>query len=119
MQLMSRKGSASVQGKTGVGIVSEQGISAEAGTIINFEAAGAFSTQSGGDTTFTVGGSSVKIGADGTVKITGASKIELEAPEITINGDTVNITGTSGDAKIKSISLVEHTHRNGGAGKPQ
>ena len=36
-----------------------------------------------------------------------------------IAGDTVNITGTSGDAKIKSISLVEHTHKNGGAGKPQ
>ena len=110
VQLMSRKGSASVQGKTGVGLVSDQSISAEAGTIINFEAAGAFSTQSGGDTTFTVGGSSVKIGADGTVKITGASKIELEAPEITINGDTVNITGADGDATIKGKSLVTHKH---------
>lgn len=119
VQLMSRKGSASVQGKTGVGIVSEQSISAEAGTVINFTAGGAFSTSSGGDTTFTVGGSSVKIGADGTVKITGASKIELEAPEISINGDTLNITGADGDAVIKAISLVEHTHKSGGAGKPQ
>lgn len=110
VQLMSRKGSASVQGKTGVGIVSDQTISMEAGTIINFEAAGAFSTQSGGDTTFTVGGSSVKIGAGGTVTITGASKIELSAPEITINGTTVNITGADGDATIKGKSLVTHRH---------
>lgn len=119
VQLMSRKGSASVQGKTGVGLVSEQSISAEAGTIINFEAAGDFSTQSGGDTTFTVGGSKVKIGTDGTVKITGASKLELEAPEISISGDTVNITGADGDVVIKSISLAEHTHKDGGTGEPQ
>lgn len=117
VQLMSRKASASVQGKTGVGIVSEQSVSVEAGTVINFSAGGAFNTSSGGDTTFTVGGSSVKIGADGTVKITGASKIELEAPEITVNGATVNITGTAGDAVIQSKSLVTHTHRDNTPGE--
>ena len=126
VQLMSRKGSVSVQGKTGVGIVSEQSISAEAGTIINFTSAGAFSVNAGRDITLTVGGTSVSVGAGGTVKITGASKVELSAPEIALNGSSkidltaptvnitgsgaVNISGADGDATIKGKSLVTHTH---------
>jgi len=110
VQVISREGAIIVQGSTEVGIISVQAINMQAGTIINLEAGGAVSVSAGGDISLMVGGCSVVVGVDGTVKITGGSKIELDAPEVAITGDTINITGADGDAVIKGKSLVTHTH---------
>ena len=62
--------------------------------------------------TINVGGAVIKITAAGFVQITSPLEIELKAPNITIEGD-------AGDVKVKTISLTEHTHENGGEGKPK
>lgn len=81
VQVVSREASASMQGKTGVGLVSEEGIDGEAGTVINFSAGESISTESQDDTTFTVANiNRIKIGKNGIITCTANSKIILETP---------------------------------------
>lgn len=95
IQLKSGESSASVQAKTGVGIV--------AGTVISMEAGQALSIE--------VSGAVITINASGEISVTSPAKIEISAPEIRIQAD-------DGDAVIQGISLVNHTHRSAAPGAP-
>lgn len=46
----------------------------------------------------------------GETKVSATGAVTISASSITINGDTVNITGGSGDVVVNGISLVGHTH---------
>lgn len=63
----------------------------------------------GGDVTFKVGTSTVKVCQSGTIEITGTT--------VKITGATVNISGGSGDCKINGVSLVNHKHEHDGSAK--
>lgn len=63
----------------------------------------------GGDVTFKVGDSTVKVCQSGTIEITGTT--------VKIKGATVNISGGSGDCKINGVSLVNHKHEHDGSAK--
>ena len=63
----------------------------------------------GGDVTFKVGASTVKVCQSGTIEITGTT--------VKITGATVNISGGSGDCKINGVSLVNHKHEHDGSAK--
>lgn len=56
-------------------------------------------------------GATVTISEAGDVTVTSPTKIELTAPEI-------NATADAGDLTIHGISLVNHTHKDGGSGPP-
>ena len=78
-----------------------------------------------GDANITIKGKLVlKVGSctvtieDGTVTVDAASKLTMTAPNITIDGNTVNITGASGDCVISGVSLVHHVHTCPAAGAP-
>lgn len=108
VQVVSREASASLQGKTGVGLVSEQGISGEAGTVINFSAGESIGMESEDDTTFTVKQKNkIKIGKDGKISVTAAAKIILDTPETDEKKAVVEIN-KDGTVKIiadREISL--------------
>jgi len=57
-----------------------------------------------GNVTLTVGGTVIQVSAGGEVNVT--------APQVTVDGD-------AGDVTVDGVSLVNHTHRDGGAGKPE
>ncbi len=65
-----------------------------------------------GDIHISCGGAEVTISAGGDVTVETGSSVEINAP-------TINITGDSGDVTIDGISLVNHTHEDGGEGKPK
>ena len=77
-----------------------------------------------GDANITIKGKLVlKVGSctvtieDGTVTVDAASKLNMTAPNIKIDGNTVNITGEAGDCVIRGVSLVNHVH-TGNLGTP-
>lgn len=80
---------------------------------------------------------SIKMDKDGNIKIKASKSLEIEAPTISIFGasvsvnasdltcdaknttytaSTMNITGGSGDCKIKNVSLLNHVHQETQAG---
>ena len=76
------------------------------------------------------------LGSNGIAKITASQEIAIEAPIVNIKGQsmtqtfktmtlkaqTMNITGASGDCKIKNVSLLNHKHvetQSGDIVKPQ
>ena len=77
-----------------------------------------------GDANITIKGKLVlKVGSctvtieDGTVTVDAANKLNMTAPNIKIDGNTVNITGATGDCVIRGVSLVNHVH-TGNLGTP-
>ena len=102
-------GPATYSGKEMVQVISREGsVKLKAATTIEFE--------SDGGLNITVGGCSIVVGTDGSVTITGSDKIELSAPEISIAGNAVNITGTSGEVNIGGKTLTGHTHTDSRGG---
>lgn len=121
VQVLSRNGSASVQGKTGVGVSSQAGISIEAeqnaslegktGVGIGSEASLTLAAaldillNAGRSLVITVGGNSISISADGSVGIdAGESGIHVTAggdAEITAGGSTVAVSG-SGTVQVSA-----------------
>ena len=66
-----------------------------------------------GATTITVDpGGNVTIDAGANVSVTAAASVEITA------AGSLNITGPTGDVTVDGISLVHHTHKDGGAGEP-
>ena len=78
----------------------------------------------------------ILLGSNGIAKITASKEIDIEAPTVNIKGQTMNqtfktmalkaqtmnITGSSGDCKIKNVSLLNHKHletQSGDVVKPQ
>lgn len=127
-QAKSSKSSISLNAKTGVGIVAGTSLSLEAGSFASVEAAGALSMSAGGKYSLTVkegmeieveGGEAkitlnnavILVSAAGNVSVSSPTKITLEAPEI-------SATAGAGDISIQGVSLVNHTHTNGGSGVP-
>lgn len=65
------------------------------------------------------------LGSDGVMKIKASKQIDIDAPAINITGQTMvekfktftqtaqtmNITGSNGDCKIKNVSLLNHKHQ--------
>ena len=51
------------------------------------------------------------MGADGVIGINASTAINIAAPTITMKASTLNITGGSGDCKIKNVSLLNHVHQ--------
>lgn len=92
LQLKSSGASASIQAKTGMGIVAGTTVAIEAGTFMSLEATGAMSISAGGD-----------------ISITSPTKVEVSAP-------ILNAEGASGDVKVQSISLVQHKHTSAAPG---
>lgn len=69
----------------------------------------------------TVGGTTITIDPGGNVTVDAGASVTVTAAasvEITAAGD-LNITGPSGDVTVDGISLVHHTHKDGGAGEPE
>ena len=66
-----------------------------------------------GEVTITVNGATITVSPSGDISIESPTKIDIKAPEINIDGTEVNITGGTGDAKIDSVSLVNHKHAGG------
>lgn len=105
LQLKSSGASASIQAKTGMGIVGGTTVSIEAGTFMSLEATGEMSLSAGGDYKQTVGGDSEEK-REGTVKQEYLDDVEQEVTgdvkqtvtgdiEQTVTGDvTRTITGT-------------------------
>ena len=89
LQLKSSGASASIQAKTGMGIVAGTTVAIEAGTFMSLEATGAMSISAGGDFKFNIGG-------DSEEKRKGTTKQEyLDDVEQEVTGDVKqNITGT-------------------------
>lgn len=89
LQLKSSGASASIQAKTGMGIVAGTTVAIEAGTFMSLEATGAMSISAGGDFKFNIGG-------DSEEKRKGTTKQEyLGNLEQTVTGDVLQtITGT-------------------------
>lgn len=89
LQLKSSGASASIQAKTGMGIVAGTTVAIEAGTFMSLEATGAMSISAGGDFKFNIGG-------DSEEKRKGTTKQEyLDDVEQKVTGDVLQtITGT-------------------------
>ena len=89
LQLKSSGASASIQAKTGMGIVAGTTVAIEAGTFMSLEATGAMSISAGGDFKFNIGG-------DSEEKRKGTTKQEyLDNVEQEVTGDVKQtITGT-------------------------
>ena len=89
LQLKSSGASASIQAKTGMGIVAGTTVAIEAGTFMSLEATGAMSISAGGDFKFNIGG-------DSEEKRKGTTKQEyLDDVEQEVTGDVKQtITGT-------------------------
>jgi len=99
-QMISKEGSISLRGKTGVGISTEKTTSIESAEGIDLETAGDFSrevtgkvydeVQGGaeivlqGVVTLNINGATVTIAADGSIIVTSPVKIEVTAPVVTI-----------------------------------
>lgn len=129
VQIKSSKKSVGLNAKTGVGIVAGSTVSIEAGGYASIEAAGALSISAGGkhsltakggmeieveggEAKITVGGAVITVNIAGDVSVVSPTKITLEAPEI-------NATAAAGDVTVYGVSLVNHTHKNGGSGPPE
>lgn len=124
LQLKSSGASASIQAKTGMGIVAGTTVAIEAGTFMSLEATSAMSISAGGDFKFNIGGDSEEK-RKGTTKqeylddveqeVTGDVKQTLTGNlEQTVTGDvTLSINGASitisagGDISITSPTKVE------------
>lgn len=124
LQLKSSGASASIQAKTGMGIVAGTTVAIEAGTFMSLEATGAMSISAGGDFKFNIGGDSEEK-RKGTTKQEYLDNVEQEVTgdvlqTITgtvtrnVTGDvTLNINGasitisTGGDISITSPTKVE------------
>ena len=124
LQLKSSCASASIQAKTGMGIVAGTTVAIEAGTFMSLEATGAMSISAGGDFKFNIGGDSEEK-RKGTTKQEYLDNVEQEVTgdvkqTITgtvtrnVTGDvTLNINGASitisagGDISITSPTKVE------------
>lgn len=124
LQLKSSGASASIQAKTGMGIVAGTTVAIEAGTFMSLEATGAMSISAGGDFKFNIGGDSEEK-RKGTTKQEYLDNVEQEVTgdvlqTITgtvtrnVTGDvTLNINGASitisegGDIRITSPTKVE------------
>ena len=124
LQLKSSGASASIQAKTGMGIVAGTTVAIEAGTFMSLEATGAMSISAGGDFKFNIGGDSEEK-RKGTTKQEYLDDVEQEVTgdvkqTITgtvtrnVTGDvTLNINGASitisagGDISITSPTKVE------------
>lgn len=124
LQLKSSGASASIQAKTGMGIVAGTTVAIEAGTFMSLEATGAMSISAGGDFKFNIGGDSEEK-RKGTTKQEYLDNVEQEVTgdvlqTITgtvtrnVTGDvTLNINGasitisTGGDIRITSPTKVE------------
>ena len=52
-----------------------------------------------------------QMGADGVIDINASTTINIAAPTIAVKASTLNITGGSGDCKIKNVSLLNHVHQ--------
>lgn len=89
LQLKSSGASASIQAKTGMGIVAGTTVAIEAGTFMSLEATGAMSISAGGDFKFNISG-------DSEEKRKGTTKQEyLDNVEQEVTGDVLQtITGT-------------------------
>ena len=89
LQLKSSGASASIQAKTGMGIVAGTTVAIEGGTFMSLEATGAMSISAGGDFKFNIGG-------DSEEKRKGTTKQEyLDNVEQEVTGDVLQtITGT-------------------------
>lgn len=89
LQLKSSGASASIQAKTGMGIVAGTTVAIEAGTFMSLEATSAMSISAGGDFKFNIGG-------DSEEKRKGTTKQEyLDNVEQEVTGDVLQtITGT-------------------------
>ena len=113
LSLRSLGGAVSIQGKTGVGIVSEAGASVEAGTVISMEAGTDLSLVAGGDLTmkaggklvFQAGGNTIEIAADGscTIGAGGGSVSVSAAGAVTLTGASGGSVAVSADGDV-SIS---------------
>lgn len=113
LQLKSSGASASIQAKTGMGIVAGTTVAIEAGTFMSLEATGAMSISAGGDFKFNIGG-------DSEEKRKGTTKQEyLDDVEQEVTGDVKQtITGTvtrnvTGDVTL-SINGASITINAGG-----
>lgn len=105
LQLKSSGASASIQAKTGMGIVAGTTVAIEAGTFMSLEATGAMSISAGGDFKFNIGGDSEEK-RKGTTKQEYLDNVEQEVTgdvkqtltgnlEQTVTGDVLQtITGT-------------------------
>ena len=114
LQLKSSGASASIQAKTGMGIVAGTTVAIEAGTFMSLEATSAMSISAGGDFKFNIGG-------DSEEKRKGTTKQEyLDNVEQEVTGDVKQtITGTvtrnvTGDVTI-NINGASITISAGGA----
>lgn len=94
VQVVSKEASASIQGKTGVGLVSEKSISAEAGTTVVVTAGETVDIQAADDTTITVNNDNIiKVKKDGKIEITAKEKVTIKAPEVKVDGNLI-VTGS-------------------------
>ena len=128
LQAKSSAASVSLNAKTGVGIVAGTAVSIEAGSFASIEAGGALSISAGGKYSLTVKegmeieveGGEAKVTLNGAViKVTEAGDVEVTSPtKITMTAPEINATAAAGDITIQGVSLVNHTHENGGSGPP-
>ena len=141
LQLKSSGASASIQAKTGMGIVAGTTVAIEAGTFMSLEATSAMSISAGGDFKFNIGGDSEEkrkgttkqeylddveqeVTGDVTLNINGASitisaggDISITSPtKVEVSAPILNAEGASGDVKVQSISLVQHKHTSAAPG---
>lgn len=124
LQLKSSGASASIQAKTGMGIVAGTTVAIEAGTFMSLEATGAMSISAGGDFKFNIGGDSEekrkgttkqeylddveqKVTGDVKQTITGTVTRNVTGDvTLSINGASITIS-TGGDISITSPTKVE------------
>lgn len=113
LQLKSSGASASIQAKTGMGIVAGTTVAIEAGTFMSLEATGAMSISAGGDFKFNIGG-------DSEEKRKGTTKQEyLDNVEQEVTGDVKQtLTGNleqevTGDVWTYSTTIAHTTGANG------
>lgn len=124
LQLKSSGASASIQAKTGMGIVAGTTVAIEAGTFMSLEATGAMSISAGGDFKFNIGGDSEEK-RKGTTKQEYLDNVEQEVTgdvlqtitgtvtrnvtgDVTLNINGANITiSAGGDISITSPTKVE------------
>lgn len=132
-QIKSEDGSVSVQGKTGVGIVSEKTVSIESEASYSIQVGTDASENIGGNrefeitgedketyhnkvernidglVTLKINGVTITIDKSGAVNFAGATKIEMTAPEI-------NIKGGAGEIEIAGVRLTQCAHPGGISG---
>lgn len=127
VQLRSNNSSASVNAKTGVGVVAGTSVSVEAGTTVGIEAKEdinidtkkkfSLAAKEGmefdivGETKLTINNAVITVNEAGDVSISSPTKITVTAPEI-------NASAQGGDLNIQGVSLVNHTHTLAGSGVP-